>query len=103
MQHSDAAERDTMGFEITVYVIAIMIVGSIGFIVNSMVRMNKDTNKKIRSLNKRLHEIELPVREAQNSNVKELPTNMFGEIDIKHPKTGEKLRAPAHFRLRKPR
>ena len=37
MQHSDAAERDTMGFEITVYVIAIMIVGSIGFIVNSMV------------------------------------------------------------------
>ena len=103
MQHSDAAERDTMGFEITVYVIAIMIVGSIGFIVNSMVRMNKDTNKKIRSLNKRLHEVELPVREAQNRNVKELPTNMFGEIDIKHPKTGEKLRAPAHFRLRKPR
>ena len=92
-----------MGFEITVYVIAIMIVGSIGFIVNSMVRMNKDTNKKIRSLNKRLHEIELPVREAQSRNVKELPTNMFGEIDIKHPKTGEKLRAPAHFRLRKPR
>ena len=103
MQHSDAAERDTMGFEITVYVIAIMIVGSIGFIVNSMVRMNKDTNKKIRSLNKRLHEVELPVREAQSRNVKELPTNMFGEIDIKHPKTGEKLRAPAHFRLRKPR
>ena len=103
MQYSDAAERDTMGFEITVYVIAIMIVGSIGFIVNSMVRMNKDTNKKIRSLNKRLHEVELPVREAQSRNVKELPTNMFGEIDIKHPKTGEKLRAPAHFRLRKPR
>jgi hypothetical protein len=92
-----------MGFEITVYIIAIMIVGSVGFVVNSMVKMNKDTNKKIKSLNRRLHEVETPLREERQRTVKELPSNIFGEIDIKHPKTGEKLRASAHFRLKKPR
>ena len=92
-----------MGFEITVYVIAIMIVGSIGFIVNSMVKMNKDTNKKIKSLNKRLHEVEWPTKEPTRKQTGELPSDIFGEIDIKHPRTGEKLRAPAHFRLKKPR
>lgn len=92
-----------MGFEITVYLIAIMIVGSIGFIVSSMVKMNKDTNKKIKSLNKRLHDVEWPARDSAGKQTGELPSDIFGEIDIKHPKTGEKLRAPAHFRLKKPR
>lgn len=90
-----------MGFEITVYVIAIMIVGSIGFVVNSMIRMNKNTNKKIVSLNKRLHDVETPDKEADHRTVSELPSNIFGEIDIKHPKTGERLRAMAHFRPKK--
>jgi hypothetical protein len=90
-----------MGFEVTVYVIAIMIVGSIGFVVNSMIRMNKNTNKKIISLNKRLHDVEDPEREGSHRTVSELPSNIFGEIDIRHPKTGEKLRAVAHFRPKK--
>ena len=92
-----------MGFEITVYIIAIMIAGSIGFVVNTMIKMNKNTNKKIISLNRRLHEVETPVREADQRKVSELPSNIFGEIDIRHPKTGEKLRASAHFRPKKRR
>tara|TARA_A200000159_G_scaffold163460_1_gene189780 strand:+ start:14092 stop:14370 length:279 start_codon:yes stop_codon:yes gene_type:complete len=92
-----------MGFEITVYVIAIMIVGSIGFVVNSMVRMNRDTNNKIKSLNKRLHDVEWTDTPTNGKQTTELPSNIFGEIDIKHPKTGEKLRAMAHFRPKKPR
>ena len=91
-----------MAHEFTVYLIAIMIVGAIGFVVNSMIVMHKDTKKKIMSLNKRLHDLEV-YGNPDNKTTQPLPKDIFGEIDMKHPKTGEKLRASAHFRPKWPR
>lgn len=92
-----------MGHELTVYLIAVMIVFSIGFVVHSVTKINKETKKKIASLNRRLHEVEVPQKLNQQAPKPELPRDLFGEIDIKHPKTGEKLRAAAHFRIKKNR
>lgn len=90
-----------MGYEFTVYLIAIMIVFSIGFVVHSMTKMNDDIRKKIASLSKRLHDLEIYGKLPKESA--KMPSDLFGEVEIKHPKTGEKLRAPAHFRIRKNR
>jgi len=92
-----------LGHELTVYLIAIMIVFAIGFVVHSVTKINRETKKKIASLSRRLHEVEVPQRLNQQAQKPELPKHLFGEIDIKHPKTGEKLRAPAHFRIKKNR
>ena len=91
-----------MGHEFTVYLIAVMIVGAIGFVVNSMITMHKDTKKKIMSLNKRLHDLEVNGT-PDTRTTQPLPKDIFGEIDMKHPHTGEKLRAHAHCRPKWPR
>ena len=87
-----------MGFELTVYAIAIMITGGLVFLTRSVITIDKALKKQMSELQLQLSRIVMSqtgVQQDKSSGNSELT----GEIDLTHPRTGEKLRAKARFRV----
>jgi len=80
-----------MGFELTVYAIAIMITGGLAFVVRSVITIDK-------ALKKQMSEIQAQISRIMMSDP-DRDSELKGEIDLTHPRTGEKLRAKARFRV----
>ena len=88
----------SMSVEITIYVIAIMIVCGMGFIVQSMLRLHKSLDDKIIKVKNQLMTLLLTSDAGKKVPG---PRQLEGEIDLIHPKTGEKLKAKAKFKIKK--
>jgi Na+-translocating ferredoxin:NAD+ oxidoreductase RnfG subunit len=87
-----------MGFEVTVYVIALIITAGLGFITHSIIEINRRLKRQILEQQQRLMTFILQHGESQEND------ELHGNIDLTHPKTGEKLTARARFKiLRSPR
>ena len=84
-----------MGFELTVYAIAIMITGGLAFVVRSIITIDKALKKQMRDLQAQISMIMMSSTESATDRDSELT----GEVDLTHPRTGEKLRAKARFRV----
>ena len=76
------------GFELTVYAIAITMTLGLAFITRSIITI--DTRAK-----KQMHELRAAITAARGAG----PEELEGEVDITHPRTGERLRARAKFRV----
>ena len=78
--------------EITIYFIAFLIVGGMSLIVHTM---NKNSDRFSRRLELLRSQVQfLMLKSGYKSGAKELE----GEIELKHPTTGEKLKTKARFR-----
>jgi len=76
----------------TIYFIMFLIAGGLALTVYSMNRYFKVLEKRINSVKSQLRL--LMIRSGHRSS-KELR----GELDIKHPKTGENMKAQARFKI----
>lgn len=85
----------SMGFEITIYVIFIMITAGLGFLTHSIIEINKRLKRQMLEQQQRLMTFILQQGATQKDD------ELHGHIDLTHPRTGEKLRAKARFKLLK--
>ena len=79
--------------ELTIYFISFLIISGMGMIVYTMKRAQENSNRRFTFLRNQINT--LMIRAGVNTKGKELE----GELDLTHPKTGEKLKAKAKFRL----
>lgn len=74
--------------EVTIYVIAIMIVIGLAVITRTVIELNRRTEARINELRRAVMTVRNPV-----------PKELKGSIDLTHPKSGEKITARARFRI----
>ena len=85
----------TLTAEITIYFIALLIVGGMSLIVYTMDKTNDRFSRRLELLRNQVQF--LMIRSGHKPDVKELE----GDIELKHPTTGEKLETKARFRLKR--
>lgn len=78
--------------EMTVYLILLLMTGGMAFIVYAVLEFNKRMHNRINAVRDQLIGI-INMGSAQ-------PSILQGDVDIIHPKTGEKLRAKARFEVK---
>ena len=76
--------------EVTIYVIAVMIVVGLAVMTRVVIELNKKMNDRVNSLHRAVMSVRNPV-----------PKELAGSIDLTHPKTGEKITARARFKIKK--
>ena len=84
------------GSELILYLTLLLITSAMGLIVHAMLRFNKQCNDRITA-------IKLPLLPQDQDSLRagdQKSTTLHGDIDVVHPKTGEKLRASARFRIK---
>ena len=81
------------GAELTIYAIVIMIVIGLAFVAHSIITIDKRLRKQMLELQQKLVALYLTGEPRQSDR------HLKGEIDLTHPKTGERLTAPARFRV----
>lgn len=84
------------GSELILYLILLLITSAMGLIVYVMLRLNKQCNNRITAIKLPL----LPQDQDSRWAGDQKSTTLHGDIDVTHPKTGEKLRATARFRIK---
>lgn len=89
----------SMSAEITMYVIALIIVGGMAFMVHSTIAMYKRLQNRIDSVKNQLMAIILT--SAGSKQKTKIDQYLEGEIDLTHPVSGEKLKARARFKIKK--
>lgn len=82
----------SLNTELTLYLIALLITVGLAFIVRSVIDLNRRTNARITAVQNRLTAM-IFGKDPRSSDV------LHGEIDVVHPKTGEKLVAQARFKI----
>ena len=85
----------TLTAEITIYFIALTIVGGMSLIVHTMNKSNDRFSRRLELLRSQVQFLML--RSGYKSDTKELE----GEIELQHPTSGEKLKTKARFRLKR--
>lgn len=78
------------GTEVTLYVIATMIVIGLAVVVRCVIDLNRKTNERITKLRRMVMSVRDPV-----------PTELVGSVDLTHPRSGEKITAQARFKVKK--
>ena len=81
------------GAELTIYTIVIMVVIGLAFVAHSIITIDKRLRKQMLELHQRLVALYLTGEPRQSDR------HLEGEIDMTHPKTGERLTARARFRV----
>lgn len=81
------------GAELTIYAIVIMVVAGLAFVAHSIITIDKRLRKQMLELQQKLVALYLTGAPRQNDR------HLEGEIDLTHPKTGERLTARARFRV----
>ncbi len=81
------------GAELTIYAIMIMVVVGLAFVAHSIIAIDKRLRKQMIDLQQKLVALYLTGEPRQTDR------HLEGEIDLTHPKTGERLRAQARFRV----
>lgn len=74
--------------EVTIYVIAIMIVMGLVVITRTVIELNRKTTARINELRRAVMSVRNPV-----------PKELKGSVELTHPKSGEKITARARFRV----
>ena len=74
--------------EVTIYVIAIMIVIGLAVITKTVIELNRRTSNRINDLRRMVMSVRNPV-----------PKELTGTVDLTHPKSGEKITARARFKV----
>jgi len=82
----------TLTAELTIYFIALLIVGGMALIVHTMDRNNDRFSQRLETLRSQVQFLML--RAGHKSEAKDLE----GKIELTHPTTGEKLETKARFR-----
>lgn len=81
------------GSELILYLMLLLITSAMGLIVYTVLRLNKRCNNRITAIKYQL----LP--QVPNDGDSR-STTLHGDIDVVHPRTGEKLRASARFTVK---
>lgn len=82
-----------MTAEITIYFISFLIIVGMGLIVYTMRRTQENFERRFQFLRNQLNM--LMIRSGLDSKKRTLD----GEIDLVHPRSGEKLKAKAKFKI----
>ena len=86
--------------ELTIYVIAIMLVVGMAFITHAMISMNKRLNDRISEVRRQFMILLASSSSSQKQKVK-IDQHLEGDVELTHPRSGEKIKARAKFRLKK--
>tara|TARA_B100000212_G_scaffold278000_1_gene217651 strand:- start:987 stop:1262 length:276 start_codon:yes stop_codon:yes gene_type:complete len=90
----------TLTAEITIYVIAIIIVTGMAFITHAVIDMNKKLNNRINTVKNQLMSLILTGPRSEKQKTK-IDQHLEGDVELTHPTTGDKIKARAKFRIKK--
>jgi len=85
--------------EIAFYILSLLTVCTLVFVVNGMISLHKKTNNRITEMRNQLLSLIYNIPESKSKNKGTL-THLTGEVEMTHPKTGEKLKAKARFKIK---
>lgn len=88
-----------MSQEMAFYLLALIMVGALVFVVQGVLSLNKRVNDRITETRNQLLSLiyNIPKKKGGENG----PTHLTGEVEMTHPKTGEKLKARARFTIKK--
>jgi len=81
------------------YFLALVLVGTLVFVVQGVLSLNRRVNDRITEVRNQLLSLiyNIPDQKGKKAD----PSHLTGEVEMIHPKTGEKLRARARFTIKK--